>query len=53
MYIRNFNIISGDSRGKISVWSAEQGSLIKSFQTHAVDVLCLCMDEVCDSFFNL
>ncbi len=26
---RNFTIISGDSRGKVSVWNAEQASLIK------------------------
>jgi hypothetical protein len=64
-FLRNFTIISGDSRGKTSVWNAEQASLIKvnsllllfllpstsphlfqSFQTHSVDVLCLCMDEV-------
>jgi len=41
----DFNIISGDSRGKVSVWNSELGTLIKAFQTHAVDVLCLCMDE--------
>ncbi|RNA01589.1 Cirhin [Brachionus plicatilis] len=41
----DFQIISGDSRGKISVWNAEHGNLIKSFQTHSVDVLCLCIDE--------
>lgn len=41
----DFNIISGDSRGKVSVWNSELGTLIKSFQTHSVDVLCLCIDE--------
>ncbi|CAF1082223.1 unnamed protein product [Brachionus calyciflorus] len=41
----DFQIISGDSRGKVCVWSAEHGNLIKSFQTHSVDVLCLCLDE--------
>jgi U3 small nucleolar RNA-associated protein 4 len=41
----DFTIISGDSRGKVSVWDADHGTLIKSFQTHSVDVLCLCIDE--------
>ncbi len=47
----NFTIISGDSRGKTCIWNAEQASLIKSFQTHSVDVLCLCVDESEDRVF--
>jgi U3 small nucleolar RNA-associated protein 4 len=27
----NFNIISGDSRGKVSIWNSELGTLIKVF----------------------
>lgn len=38
-------IISGDSRGKTCIWDLDQATLIKSFQTHSVDVLTLCLDD--------
>jgi U3 small nucleolar RNA-associated protein 4 len=41
----DYQIISGDSRGKTCIWNAEQATLIKSFQTHSADVLTLCLDD--------
>lgn len=41
----DFTIISGDSRGKTSFWNGKQGTLIKSYQSHKADVLCLALNE--------
>lgn len=41
----DFTIISGDSRGKTSFWNGKQGTLIKAYQSHLADVLCLTLNE--------
>ncbi|XP_063439179.1 U3 small nucleolar RNA-associated protein 4 homolog [Mytilus trossulus] len=41
----DFTIISGDSRGKTSFWNGKQGTLIKTYQSHKADVLCLTLNE--------
>ncbi|KAM7535193.1 hypothetical protein Aperf_G00000096383 [Anoplocephala perfoliata] len=35
------SLFSGDSRGHVSIWDVEVGSLVSTFKTHAVDVLAL------------
>lgn len=40
---KDFTIISGDSRGRISFWDGNVGTQIESFQTHKADILCLCL----------
>ncbi|XP_064599137.1 U3 small nucleolar RNA-associated protein 4 homolog isoform X2 [Liolophura sinensis] len=41
----DMTIISGDSRGKTSFWNGKQGTVIRSFQSHKADVLCLAVNE--------
>ncbi|KDR20318.1 U3 small nucleolar RNA-associated protein 4 homolog [Zootermopsis nevadensis] len=43
--IKDFTIISGDSRGCITFWDGNTGTQIESFQTHKADILCLCLAE--------
>ncbi|KAJ8302513.1 hypothetical protein KUTeg_018909 [Tegillarca granosa] len=41
----DMTIVSGDSRGKMSFWNGKHGTLIKSFQSHVGDILCLCVND--------
>ncbi|XP_068081121.1 U3 small nucleolar RNA-associated protein 4 homolog [Anabrus simplex] len=41
----DFTIISGDSRGKLSFWNGQMGTLIESFPTHLADILCLSVSD--------
>ncbi len=36
-------VLSGDSRGKTCFWSADTGTLVDAYQTHAADVLAVCL----------
>ncbi|XP_011310625.1 cirhin [Fopius arisanus] len=39
------NLISGDSRGVLSVWDSATGTLIESHESHTADILCLAVAE--------
>lgn len=38
---RDFTIISGDSRGKLTFWDGNNGSQVESYQSHKADILTL------------
>ncbi|XP_054278746.1 U3 small nucleolar RNA-associated protein 4 homolog isoform X2 [Macrosteles quadrilineatus] len=41
----DFTIITGDSRGKLSMWDGSTGTNIASHQSHKADVLSVCLDD--------
>ncbi|KAJ8927588.1 hypothetical protein NQ314_019933 [Rhamnusium bicolor] len=41
----DFTIMSGDSRGKLTLWDGRIGSQLESYQSHKADVLALCLSE--------
>ncbi|XP_069701427.1 U3 small nucleolar RNA-associated protein 4 homolog isoform X2 [Periplaneta americana] len=42
---RDFTIVSGDSRGRLTFWEGNTGTQIEGFQTHRADILSLCLTE--------
>lgn len=43
--VDDLTIISGDSRGKLSIWDGKLGALVESYQSHRADVLSLVVSE--------
>ncbi|KAI4471576.1 u3 small nucleolar rna-associated protein 4 [Holotrichia oblita] len=43
--MKDFTIITGDSRGKLTFWDGKIGSQIESYQSHKADILCLALSE--------
>ncbi|XP_055374307.1 U3 small nucleolar RNA-associated protein 4 homolog [Condylostylus longicornis] len=43
--LKNFTIISGDSRGQLTVWDGNNGSQIESHQVFQKDILALAVNE--------
>ena len=41
----DYTVFSGDSSGRTCVWDAVYGTLIRSFQTHRADVLCMTLSS--------
>ncbi len=41
----DLTVVSGDSRGKTCFWSGRNGTLADAYQTHAADVLAVCLGE--------
>lgn len=48
---KDFTIISGDSRGKLTFWDGEIGAQIESYKTHQADIVSLCLSEDEKSLF--
>lgn len=43
--MKDFTIITGDSRGKLTFWDGKIGSQIESYQSHKADILSLALSE--------
>ena len=43
--LKDFTIVSGDSRGKTSFWNGKTGTLIDSYQSHKADILTVAANE--------
>ncbi|KAJ8946719.1 hypothetical protein NQ318_020813 [Aromia moschata] len=41
----DFTVITGDSRGKLTVWDGKVGSQLESYQSHKADILALCLSD--------
>jgi U3 small nucleolar RNA-associated protein 4 len=41
----DFTIISGDSRGILTVWDGKLGTQLESYQSHRADILSVCLSE--------
>ena len=41
LVLKDFTIVSGDSRGKTSFWNGQNGTLLDSYQSHKADILCV------------
>lgn len=42
---KDFTIITGDSRGKLTFWDGNMGAQIESYQSHKADILSLALSE--------
>ncbi|XP_015832958.1 U3 small nucleolar RNA-associated protein 4 homolog isoform X2 [Tribolium castaneum] len=42
---QDFTVISGDSRGILTVWDGKVGAQLESYQSHRADILSLCLSE--------
>ena len=41
LILKDFTVVSGDSRGKTSFWNGQNGTLMDSYQSHRADILCV------------
>ena len=41
LMLKDFTVVSGDSRGKTSFWNGQNGTLLDSYQSHKADILCV------------
>ena len=48
----DLTVVSGDSRGKTCFWSAATGTLVDAYQTHAADVLSVCLSPEQDVAYS-
>ncbi|KAJ3664081.1 hypothetical protein Zmor_008279 [Zophobas morio] len=48
---QDFSIISGDSRGVLTVWDGKVGAQLESYQSHRADILSLCLSEDEESLY--
>ena len=48
---RDGTIITGDSRGMLSFWNNEYGTLIQSIQSHKADILALALSQDSSTVF--
>lgn len=49
--LKDFTILSGDSRGRVTVWDGNLGSQVDTMQALKVDVLCLAVSPDENSFY--
>ncbi|RZC36716.1 cirhin, partial [Asbolus verrucosus] len=42
---KDFTIVSGDSRGILTIWDGKVGAQLESYQSHRADILSLCLSE--------
>ncbi|KRT78993.1 WD40 domain-containing protein, partial [Oryctes borbonicus] len=49
--MKDFTIVTGDSRGKLTFWDGKIGSQIESYQSHKADILSLTLSEDEDMLF--
>lgn len=45
LFLNDFTVVSGDSRGKTSFWNGKNGTLIDSYQSHKADILSIAVNE--------
>lgn len=45
LMLDDFTVVSGDSRGKISFWKSQNGTLIDCYQSHKADILTLACNQ--------
>ncbi|KAB0796828.1 hypothetical protein PPYR_10889 [Photinus pyralis] len=49
--LKDLTIVSGDSRGKLTMYDGKVGAQIESFQSHKADILSLCVSAGEDSIY--
>ncbi|KAG5898118.1 hypothetical protein JTB14_006330 [Gonioctena quinquepunctata] len=42
---KDFTVISGDSRGRLTFWDGKVGSQLESYQSHRADILAICLSD--------